>query len=85
MFIAVCVLAASILIPASSVFADCIVTCAGTHLLQDSRLNGGDVFTLQQILGHSTLEIIRYYMDLAANHVMIQHQKFSPLNRLNLR
>ena len=48
-------------------------------------INGGDVFTLQQILGHSTLEMVKHYVNLAANHVAIQHQKFSPLDRLNLR
>jgi site-specific recombinase XerD len=46
--------------------------------------NGGDVFTLQQILGHSTLEMVRYYVNLASNHVAMQHQRFSPLDRLNL-
>ena len=48
-------------------------------------VNGGDVFTLQQILGHSTLEMVRHYVNLASSHVTIQHQKFSPLDRLNLR
>ena len=48
-------------------------------------VNGGDVFTLQQILGHSTLEMVRRYVNLASNHVAIQHQKFSPLDRLNMR
>ncbi|MFC2032116.1 tyrosine-type recombinase/integrase [Chloroflexota bacterium] len=48
-------------------------------------INGGDVFTLQQILGHSTLEMVRHYVNLASNHVAIQHQKFSPLDRLNMR
>ena len=48
-------------------------------------VNGGDVFSLQQILGHSTLEMVRHYVNLASNHVMIQHNKFSPLDRLNLR
>ncbi|MFC1968056.1 tyrosine-type recombinase/integrase [Chloroflexota bacterium] len=48
-------------------------------------INGGDVFTLQQILGHSTLEMVRNYVNLASSHIAIQHQKFSPLDRLNLR
>jgi len=48
-------------------------------------INGGDVFSLQQILGHSTLEMVRHYVNLASSHVTIQHQKFSPLDRLNLR
>jgi len=48
-------------------------------------INGADVFTLQQILGHSTLEMVRHYVNLATNHVALQHQKFSPLDHLNLR
>ena len=48
-------------------------------------INGGDVFTLQQILGHSTLEMVRHYVSLASNQVVIQHQRFSPLDRLDLR
>ena len=48
-------------------------------------INGGDVFSLQQILGHSTLEMVRHYVNFASSHIAIQHQKFSPLDRLNLR
>jgi site-specific recombinase XerD len=48
-------------------------------------INGGDIFTLQQILGHSTLEMVRHYVNLASSHIAIQHQKYSPLDRLNLR
>ena len=48
-------------------------------------INGGDVFSLQQILGHSSLEMVRNYVNLASSHIIIQHQKFSPLDRLNIR
>jgi site-specific recombinase XerD len=48
-------------------------------------INGGDVFTLQQILGHSTLEMVRRYVNLASSHVSIQHRRFSPLDHLDLR
>jgi len=48
-------------------------------------INGGDVFTLQQILGHSTLEMVSRYVNLASSHIAIQHQKYSPLDRINIR
>ena len=48
-------------------------------------INGGDVFTLQQILGHSTLEMVRHYVNLASNDVVLQHRRFSPLDRMSLR
>ena len=59
------------------------------HLLRHTfatrfLINGGDVFTLQQILGHSTLEMVRHYVTLASNQVAIQHRRFSPLDRLDL-
>ncbi len=47
-------------------------------------INGDEMFTLQQILGHSTLEMVGRYVNLASSHVAIQHQKFSPLDRLNI-
>jgi len=47
-------------------------------------LNGGDVFSLQQILGHTTLEMVRRYVSLASAHVTVQHRKFSPMDRISL-
>jgi len=47
-------------------------------------LNGGDVFSLQQILGHSSLEMVRRYVTLASAQVTVQHRKFSPMDRMAL-
>lgn len=47
-------------------------------------INGGDVFTLQQILGHSTLDMVKHYVNLTSNHVALQHRRFSPLDRMSL-
>ena len=46
--------------------------------------NGSDIFTLQKILGHSTLEMVRRYSNLNSDHVRAQHQRFSPLDRLKV-
>ncbi|MQA00998.1 MAG: tyrosine-type recombinase/integrase [Dehalococcoidia bacterium] len=45
-------------------------------------INGGDVFSLQQILGHTTLEMVRRYVNLASAHVAVQHRKYSPMDQL---
>jgi site-specific recombinase XerD len=46
-------------------------------------VNGGDVFTLQHILGHTSLEMVRTYVSLASAHVTVQHRKFSPMDRIS--
>lgn len=45
-------------------------------------MNGGDSFSLQKILGHTSLEIVRMYVNLFGTDVARQHAKFSPLERL---
>jgi len=47
-------------------------------------LNGGNTFSLQKILGHSTMDMVRNYVNLASSDVQIQHRKFSPLDRMGL-
>jgi len=47
-------------------------------------VNGGHLFSLQQILGHSSLEMVRRYVSLASAHVAVQHRQFSPIDRMNL-
>lgn len=44
--------------------------------------NGGDVFTLQQILGHSSLEMTRRYVNFLDEDLKLAHLRFSPGDRL---
>lgn len=44
--------------------------------------NGGDVFTLQQILGHSNLEMTRRYVTFLDDDLKAAHLRFSPGDRL---
>jgi integrase/recombinase XerD len=45
-------------------------------------LNGGDAFSLQAMLGHSTLEMVKIYVRLANRDVALQHQRYSPIDKL---
>ena len=45
-------------------------------------LNGGDPFSLQRILGHTTQQMVAQYVNLAADDIRVQHSKFSPADRL---
>lgn len=47
--------------------------------------NGGDVFSLQKILGHSTLEMTRHYSNLADTDIQEKHKIASPADRLSLK
>lgn len=44
--------------------------------------NDGDIFSLQAILGHATLEMVRNYVNLAQQDVAVKHRKYSPVDRL---
>ncbi|MDP2857831.1 MAG: tyrosine-type recombinase/integrase [Bacillota bacterium] len=48
-------------------------------------INGGDVISLQEILGHTTLEMVRRYVSLASSQVAVQHRKYSPMDRLAIK
>ncbi len=47
--------------------------------------NGANLFSLQQMTGHSSLEVLRGYVALAESDLKSAHQKFSPADNLNLR
>lgn len=47
-------------------------------------LSGGDPFTLQQILGHSSMQMIRVYIQMTESDTKFQHNKYSPIGKLHL-
>jgi integrase/recombinase XerD len=46
--------------------------------------SGGDVFTLQQILGHASLDTVRIYARIAQSDVAQAHRKASPVDNWRL-
>jgi integrase/recombinase XerD len=44
--------------------------------------NGGDAFSLQKKLGHSSLEMTRHYCNLADADVRAKHLMFGVVDRL---
>ncbi|WP_261800093.1 tyrosine-type recombinase/integrase [Paenibacillus sp. PAMC21692] len=45
-------------------------------------LNGGDPFTLGQILDHASLNMVDYYVELFSSDIKQQHKKFSPVENM---
>ena len=46
--------------------------------------NGGDVLTLQQLLGHETLEVTRIYAQIEREDLERTHERVSPVDRMGL-
>lgn len=60
------------------------------HLLRHTfaihyLMAGGDVFSLQKILGHSTLEVTRMYVNMVSSQVKEKHRLYSPMDNLPLK
>ncbi|MCM3342052.1 hypothetical protein M3650_26360 [Paenibacillus sp. MER TA 81-3] len=45
-------------------------------------LNGGDPFTLRRILGHASLKMVDYYVELFSSDIKQQQKKFSPVENM---
>jgi len=45
---------------------------------------GGDIFSLQKILGHTSLEVVKIYVNLITSDILQQHRKFSPVDNVIL-
>lgn len=48
-------------------------------------LNGGDIFSLQEILGHTTLEMVRHYLRFTSSQITARQHEYSPMDRLYIR
>lgn len=47
--------------------------------------NGGDVFSLQRVLGHETLDMVRNYICIAQHDLQEAHLRCSPVDNLKLK
>jgi len=45
-------------------------------------LNGGDIFSLREILGHTTLDMVNHYLHFTSSQITAQHHKYSPMDKL---
>jgi site-specific recombinase XerD len=45
-------------------------------------LNGGDVFSLREILGHTTPAMVNHYLHFTSSQITTQHHKYSPMDKM---
>lgn len=50
-----------------------------------SAENGASIFELQAILGHSSLEMVKHYVNLFSDDVIKKHKNFSPIENIGSR
>lgn len=66
------------------------VTKTSAHLYRHTFakkwiLNGGDIFRLQKILGHSDLTMVREYVNMFGNEISLDFNRFNPLDNMDCR
>jgi site-specific recombinase XerD len=44
-------------------------------------LNGGDIFSLKEILGHSNLDMVQHYLHFTSTQITERHHKYSPMDK----
>lgn len=59
--------------------------CRHTYATNFLNYQCGDVFRLQQILGHSTLEMVRRYVHFASAQAMVNGKPSSPIDHMGIR
>ena len=65
------------------------VTKTSVHLFRHTFakmwiLAGGDIFRLQKILGHSSLEVVKEYVNMFGDDLKRDFDKFNPLEQLSI-
>ena len=63
------------------------ITKTSVHLFRHTFakmyiLNGGDIFRLQKILGHRSIEVVKEYVNMFNNDVQQDFDKFNPLEQI---
>jgi hypothetical protein len=58
--------------------------CRHTYATNFLNYKCGDVFRLQQILGHTTLEMVRRYVHYASTQDMINGRPSSPMDHMGI-
>lgn len=46
-------------------------------------LNGGDIFSLKAILGHTSFDMVNHYLHFTSTQITAQHHKYSPMDKLH--